>query len=96
VLLPTVRLTSRVQMINEPWAGGGDVSLPAVIPPEILPPLDSDGDGWSDVDETHIHGTLPGNPNTDGDALDEGPDLDDDPAPLDPCDPDGSHPACVP
>lgn len=82
-VFPTVRTVGRYQMVNEPWAGGG-ADVPPVVPPApTLPPLDTDGDGWSDNDERDIHGTLPSNPDTDGDGIDEGPSGD--PAPLDPC-----------
>ncbi len=90
MLLPTVRITRTMRMVNEPWDGGG-----AEIPPDIptataLPPLDSDGDGWSDIDERDIYGTLPGNPDTDNDGYYDGDGtlFPVDPAPLDPCDPD--------
>ncbi len=35
-------------------------------------PVDSDGDGIMDDDETNIYGTDPGNPDTDGDGLSDG------------------------
>jgi hypothetical protein len=84
-LLPTVRVVGVSSLINEPWVGGGPV-LPSVFEaPPPLPPLDSDSDGWSDVEERDVHGTLPSNPDTDGDGSDEGPGGD--PYPLDPCQP---------
>jgi hypothetical protein len=92
VLLPTIRIIGTSEMINEPWIGGGP-DVPAEFePPEPLDPLDTDGDGWSDVDEREIHGTLPGNVDTDGDGIPEGPDGDDDPDPLDPCIPNPCEP----
>jgi hypothetical protein len=84
-LLPTIRIIGTSEMINEPWVGGGPEVPSEFDPPEPLPVLDTDGDGWSDVDERDIYGTLPGNPDTDGDGEWEGPGGD--PAPLDPCDP---------
>jgi hypothetical protein len=57
-------------------------------------PLDSDGDGLSDHDETHRHGTDPRRYDTDGDGLGDGielglADLDADPSTTtDPLDPD--------
>lgn len=82
-LLPTIRVVSTTELINEPWTGGG-ANVPAVFaPPAPLPPLDSDGDGWNDVEEREIHGTIPSNPDTDGDGVKEGPGGD--PDPLDPC-----------
>lgn len=71
-LLPTIRVIGSVEMINEPWAGGGDVTVPDPIPAEILAPLDSDGDGWSDADEVNTYGTFPGNPDSDEDGYCEG------------------------
>jgi hypothetical protein len=72
MLLPTVRITRSIQMVNEPWDGGG-AEIPPVLPTATaLPPLDSDGDGWSDVDERDIYGTLPGNPDTDNDGYYDG------------------------
>ena len=84
-LLPTIRVVGIASLINEPWIGGGP-ELPAVFdPPPPLPPLDSDGDGWSDIDERDVHGTLPSNPDTDGDGVREGDGGDS--YPLDPCQP---------
>jgi hypothetical protein len=82
-LIPTIRVIGTTEMINEPWIGGGPEVPAEFEPPDPLPSLDSDGDGWSDVDERDIHGTLPGNADTDGDGAPEGPGGD--PAPLDPC-----------
>ncbi|MGD8815264.1 MAG: TadE/TadG family type IV pilus assembly protein [Anaerolineales bacterium] len=90
-LLPTVRVTKTVQMVNEPWEGGG-AEMPQRLPTATgLPPLDTDGDGWSDNDEKAIHGTLPSNADTDGDGYFEGDGrlVPSDPAPLDPCIPSG-------
>jgi len=84
-LLPTIRVVGVANLINEPWIGGGPELPAAFDPPPPLPPLDSDGDGWSDIDERDIHGTLPSNPDTDGDGEIEGPGGD--PYPLDPCQP---------
>jgi hypothetical protein len=82
-LLPTIRVVGTTELINEPWTGGG-ADVPAVYaPPPPLPPLDSDGDGWNDVEERDIYGTIPSNSDTDGDGVEEGPGGD--PAPLDPC-----------
>ena len=82
-LLPTIRIIGTSEMINEPWIGGGP-KIPAEFdPPVPLPQLDTDGDGWSDVDEREVYGTLPSNADTDGDGVPEGPDGD--PKPLDPC-----------
>ncbi|MGD8554687.1 MAG: pilus assembly protein, partial [Anaerolineales bacterium] len=89
-LLPTIRISRIVRMVNEPWDGGGP-EVPPEIPPEPpLPPLDTDGDGWSDIDERDIYGTLPGNPDTDGDGYYDGDGTLEpvDPEPLDPCEPD--------
>jgi hypothetical protein len=84
-LLPTIRVVGVSSLINEPWVGGGP-AVPAVFdPPPPLPPLDSDSDGWSDVEERDVYGTLPSNPDTDGDGTKEGPGGD--PYPLDPCKP---------
>jgi hypothetical protein len=81
--LPTIRVVGTTELINEPWIGGG-TDLPAVFaPPAPLPPLDSDGDGWSDLEEREVYGTIPSNPDSDGDGVDEGPGGD--PGPLDPC-----------
>lgn len=81
--LGTIRVVGTTELINEPWAGGG-MELPAVFaPPDPLPPIDSDGDGWGDVEEMNVYGTLLNNPDTDGDGVNEGPGGD--PAPLDPC-----------
>ncbi len=82
-LLPTIRVVGTTELINEPWIGGG-ADVPAVFaPPDPLPPLDSDGDGWSDVEERDVYGTIPSNPDSDGDSVIEGPGGD--PDPLDPC-----------
>ncbi len=49
-LLPTIRVVGTTELINEPRTGGG-ADVPAVFaPPAPLPPLDSDGDGWNDVE----------------------------------------------
>lgn len=82
-LLPTIRIIGTAEMVNEPWVGGGPEVPAEFDPPEPLPALDTDGDGWSDVDERDVYGTLPGNVDTDGDGEAEGPGGD--PAPLDPC-----------
>lgn len=82
-LLPTIRIIGTAEMINEPWVGGGPEVPAEFVPPDPLPALDSDGDGWSDVEERDVYGTLPGNPDTDGDGEPEGPGGD--PEPLDPC-----------
>lgn len=89
-MLPTIRVVGRVQMVNEPWEGGGADPPPPVPTATALPPLDSDGDGWSDVDERDIYGTFPSNPDTDGDGYEEGPGGADDTSDraLDPCYPD--------
>lgn len=90
-LLPTIRVIGTSEMINEPWIGGGPDVPDKLEPPEALPPIDTDGDGWSDVYERDVTGTLPANEDTDGDGFPEGiggegdgPDSSD---PLDPCDP---------
>ncbi|MGD8813180.1 MAG: TadE/TadG family type IV pilus assembly protein [Anaerolineales bacterium] len=90
MLLPTIRITRHVRMVNEPWDGGGPEVPPDVPPADPLPPLDTDGDGWSDDDERNIHGTLPSNPDTDDDGYYDGDGTLEpvDPEPLDPCDPD--------
>lgn len=86
-LLPTIRVIGTTELINEPWIGGG-ANVPAVFaPPAPLPPLDSDGDGWNDIEERDIYGTIPSNPDSDGDGVNEGPGGD--PEPLDPCVPNG-------
>jgi hypothetical protein len=89
-LLPTIRVVGVASLINEPWVGGGPEVPAAFDAPPPLPPLDSDGDGWSDVDERDVYGTLPSNPDTDGDGVPEGPG--EDPGPLDPCIPN----PCIP
>lgn len=100
-LMPTMRIVGVTQMVNEPWEGGGAEVPPEIPPAPPLPPLDTDGDGWSDVAERDIHGTLPANPDTDGDGYFEGtgiltPSEPNSPeAPLDPCDPDPEHPICA-
>jgi len=71
-LMPTIRTVGVSQMVNEPWAGGGADKPPEVPPAPPLPPLETDGDGWSDVYERETSGTLPSNPDTDGDAYCEG------------------------
>ena len=83
VLLPTIRVVGVTRLINEPWIGGGPEVPASFQPPDPLPPLDSDGDGWNDVEELELYGTLPSNSDTDGDTIPEGPDGD--PDPLDPC-----------
>lgn len=84
-MIPTIRIIGTAEMINEPWIGGGP-DLPAIFdPPDPIPPLDTDGDGWSDVAERDVHGTLLSNADTDGDGVLEGPGGD--PDPLDPCSP---------
>ena len=90
MLLPTVRITRVMRMVNEPWDGGGAEVPPELPPATALPPLDTDGDGWSDIDERDIYGTLPGNPDTDNDGYPdgEGPGGWFDEDPLDPCVPD--------
>jgi hypothetical protein len=81
--IPTIRVGGTTELINEPWTGGG-ADVPAVfVPPAPLPPLDSDGDGWNDVEERDVYGTIPSNPDSDGDGVSEGPGGD--PEPLDPC-----------
>ncbi len=89
-MLPTIRVIGRIQMVNEPWEGGGADPPPVVPTATPLPPLDSDDDGWSDVDERDIYGTFPSNPDTDGDGYNEGPGGDDNTSEraLDPCYPD--------
>jgi len=92
-LLPTIRVIGTSEMINEPWIGGGPDVPDKLEAPPPFPPLDTDGDGWSDVDERDIHGTLPGNVDTDGDGVPEGPDGPGiDPKPLDPCVPNPCEP----
>lgn len=94
-MLPTIRLIGRAQMVNEPWEGGLAEKPPEMPTATPLPPLDSDGDGWNDIEERDLYGTLPSNPDTDGDGYDEGP-----PPKLDntgekalnPCDPDPCSP----
>ncbi len=81
--LPTIRVIGTSEMINEPWIGGGPEVPVEFAPPDPLPLLDTDGDGWTDVDERDIHGTLPNNIDSDGDGVPEGPGGD--PEPLDPC-----------
>lgn len=99
-LLPTIRVLGTTQMVNEPWEGGGPDKPPEMAAAPPLPPLDTDGDGWSDVDERDLHGTLPSSPDTDGDGYYEGSGvmLPAEPsgaeAPLDPCDPDPDSSAC--
>jgi hypothetical protein len=89
-LLPTIRVIGISEMINEPWIGGGpDVPIDLVTP-EPLPQIDTDGDKWSDVYERDVTGTLPGNVDTDGDGVPEGPGGDI--APLDPCSPNPCEP----
>ncbi|HHJ36765.1 MAG TPA: hypothetical protein ENJ87_13470 [Gammaproteobacteria bacterium] len=46
--------------------------------------LDSDGDGLSDFDEINIYGTLPDNPDTDGDFINDGIEVSNGGNPLDP------------
>ncbi len=93
-LLPTIRVIGRVQMVNEPWEGGvaePPDPMPTATP---LPPLDTDGDGWPDVEENEFYKTYPNNPDTDGDGCIEGPsgfDNNSDRA-LDPSYPDGGCP----
>jgi hypothetical protein len=90
--IPTIRVVGTTELINEPWTGGG-ADVPAVFdPPDPLPLLDTDGDGWSDVEERDVHGTIPSNPDSDGDGVNEGPPPGGDPAPLDPCDPNACPP----
>ena len=72
-MLPTIRVVGRVQMVNEPWAGGVAEKPPELPTATPLPPLDTDGDGWSDDDENKIYKTYPSNPDTDGDGCEEGP-----------------------
>jgi len=73
-LLPTIRVIGRVQMVNEPWEGGV-AEPPEPLPTATeLPPLDTDGDGWSDIEENEIYKTYPSNNDTDGDGCREGPD----------------------
>jgi hypothetical protein len=99
-LLPTIRVVGMTQMVNEPWEGGGPDKPPDVPPAPPLAPLDTDGDGWNDIDERDLHGTLPSNPDTDGDGYYEGDGtlLPTEPlsgqAPLDPCNPEPDSPAC--
>jgi len=81
--LPTIRVVGTTELVNEPWIGGG-ANVPAVFaPPAPLPLLDSDGDGWNDIEERDVYGTIPSNPDSDGDGVMEGPGGD--PGPLDPC-----------
>jgi hypothetical protein len=77
-MLPTIRVVGRVQMVNEPWEGGAAEAPEPIPTATALPPLDTDGDGWSDVDENKIYGTYPSNVDTDGDGCKEGPDGPDD------------------
>jgi hypothetical protein len=81
--LPTIRVVGTTELINEPWAGGGADNPGVFQPPDPLPPLDSDGDGWNDIEEREVYGTIPSNPDSDGDGVDEGPGGD--PDPLNPC-----------
>jgi hypothetical protein len=69
--LPTLPVTGSYEIVNEPWKGGGMVVPPALGASPLFPTLDSDGDGWSDWDEVHIWGTLPGNADTDGDGVND-------------------------
>jgi hypothetical protein len=71
-MLPTIRVVGRAQMINEPWEGGGPSKPPLIPTPTALPPLDSDGDGWSDIFEAESCGTFPSNTDSDGDGVLEG------------------------
>ncbi len=91
-MLPTIRVVGRIQMVNEPWEGGGADPPPVVPTATPLPPLDTDGDGWSDVEERDIYETFLSNPDTDGDGYDEGPSGQDNTSEraLDPCYPDAS------
>ncbi len=91
-MLPTIRVIGRVQMVNEPWEGGGADPPPVVPTATPFPPLDTDGDGWSDVEERDIYETFLSNPDTDGDGYDEGPSGYDNTSEraLDPCYPDDS------
>lgn len=81
--LPTIRVVGTTELINEPWVGGGAQLPEEFNPPNPLPPLDSDSDGWSDIEEREIFGTIPSNSDSDGDGVDEGPGGD--PEPLNPC-----------
>jgi hypothetical protein len=92
-LLPTIRVIGTSEMINEPWIGGGPDVPDILEPPPPFPPLDTDDDGWSDVYERDVTGTLPSNIDTDGDGVPEGPDGPGiDPKPLDPCVPNPCEP----
>ena len=59
-------------MVNEPWEGGGPDKPPAMDTATPLPPLDTDGDGWSDIFEKETCGTFPSNTDSDGDGYLEG------------------------
>ncbi len=72
-LLPTIRVIGTSEMINEPWIGGGPDVPDKLVTPLPLDPLDTDDDGWSDVYERDVTGTLPSNIDTDGDGFREGP-----------------------
>lgn len=73
-MLPSLRVEGYQEMVNEPWAGGGPDVPPTFAPATPLPPLDSDGDGWSDSYEVSASGpgTSPSTPDTDGDGYCEG------------------------
>jgi MYXO-CTERM domain-containing protein len=61
---------------------------PANEPPDVDPTLDTDGDGLTDLDEFTL-GTLPDDPDSDGDGLEDGAEIHaDNPNPTDPMDPD--------
>jgi gliding motility-associated-like protein len=57
--------------------------------------LDSDGDGISNAQEGII-GTDPNNPDTDGDGVNDGIEVNNNTNPLDPCDPNNVGPTCNP
>ncbi|MCB9681248.1 MAG: FG-GAP repeat protein [Alphaproteobacteria bacterium] len=50
------------------------------------PPVDTDGDGLTDADETGVYGTDPNDPDTDGDGADDGEEVDRGSDPTDPGD----------
>ncbi|MEP0263522.1 T9SS type B sorting domain-containing protein, partial [Dokdonia sp.] len=60
------------------------------------PTCDPDMDGLSNSDETTIHNTDPNNPDTDGDGINDGDEINNNTDPLDPCDPNMTGPTCDP
>ncbi len=80
------RITEQIPAPGETRNQGDDVVIFVSVYEEPPPPVDTDGDGLPDADETAA-GTDPGNPDTDADGINDGQEVAAGTDPLDPLDP---------